>query len=164
MTSRLAGKTVFITGAARGIGEHIARRVFARGGRPFLAGLESDRMGALAAEIGAPWFECDVTDQAGLDAAAAHAVEQTGGIDVVVANDTHPNHVVMRVEVSDTEDLERFIDAHDRVPPALFGSQQCSLGHVDHRVALVHAQRYGPADDSPTAPLDPLPAFSGVRG
>ena len=110
MTSTLVGTTVFITGAARGIGEHVARRVVARGGRPFLAGLESERLSALAAELDAPWFECDVTDQAGLDAAAACAVEQTGGIDVVVANAGIAN--MGTVAISPADALVRTVDVN----------------------------------------------------
>ncbi len=84
----LTDKTVFITGAARGIGAQVARLAAARGARVVLAGLEPDLLRLLAAELGDrhTWAECDVTDQAGLDAAVAHAVSVTGGIDVVVAN------------------------------------------------------------------------------
>jgi NAD(P)-dependent dehydrogenase (short-subunit alcohol dehydrogenase family) len=82
----LSGRTVFVTGAARGIGEHVARAVAARGGRVFLAGLEPDRLAALASELDGAWSECDVTDQAALTAAAEQAVAVTGRIDAVVAN------------------------------------------------------------------------------
>ena len=73
MTS-LSGQTVFITGAARGIGEHMARLAAARGAKVFLAGLEPDRLAALAEELGGGWAECDVTDQAALAAAVEPAV------------------------------------------------------------------------------------------
>ncbi|HET8645785.1 MAG TPA: short-chain dehydrogenase/reductase [Vicinamibacteria bacterium] len=88
MTPPLAGKVVLITGAARGIGAALARAATARGARMALAGLEPERLAALAAELGPghAWFACDVTDQAGLEAAVAGAVEALGGLDVVVAN------------------------------------------------------------------------------
>src|SRR5262245_27378017 len=108
--SNLAGKTVFITGAARGIGEHVARVVTARGAQPFLAGLEADRLAALAKELDCPWFECDVTDQAGIDAAAARAVDQTGGIDVVLANAGIAN--MGTVAISSADALVRTIDVN----------------------------------------------------
>jgi short-subunit dehydrogenase len=88
MRHSIAGKVVFVTGAARGIGAGLARALAARGARVALAGLEPERLAALAAELGPAhrWFACDVTDQASLDRAVAGTVDALGGIDVVVAN------------------------------------------------------------------------------
>jgi len=85
---RLDGAVVLVTGAARGIGEHTARRAAVRGARLSLVGLEPERLAALAAELGPEhaWFEADVTDQAALDRAVAGTAEALGGIDVVLAN------------------------------------------------------------------------------
>ena len=88
MDGRVAGKVVFITGAARGIGAETARVLAGRGATIALAGLEPERLAALAAELGSRhvWFECDVTRQAALDAAVAATIAQFGRIDVVIAN------------------------------------------------------------------------------
>jgi NAD(P)-dependent dehydrogenase (short-subunit alcohol dehydrogenase family) len=88
MRQRLENKVVLITGAARGIGAETARRAAAKGARVALAGLEPDRLRALADEIGdrAVWFEADVTDQDSMDGAVAGTVAAFGGIDVVLAN------------------------------------------------------------------------------
>lgn len=85
---QLANKTVFITGAARGIGAECARRLAARGMKVALVGLEPDELAKVAAECGpdAVWFEADVTDRAQLQAAVDGTVEQLGGIDAVIAN------------------------------------------------------------------------------
>src|SRR5215211_1891866 len=82
------GKTVLITGAARGLGAETARRVAARGANVALVGLEPEQLERVAAQCGAnaAWFECDVTDVAALEAAVAGTVERFGGIDVVMAN------------------------------------------------------------------------------
>jgi NAD(P)-dependent dehydrogenase (short-subunit alcohol dehydrogenase family) len=82
------GKTVFITGAARGIGAESARRLAARGANVALAGLEPEELARVAAQCGAnaAWFECDVTDWDALSRAVEGAVERFGGIDVVMAN------------------------------------------------------------------------------
>lgn len=90
----LTGKVVFITGAARGIGEETARRAAARGAHVAAVGLEPDRLAALVSELGPGhcWAECDVTDQASLDAAVATTRSTLGGIDVVVANAGVANH------------------------------------------------------------------------
>jgi NAD(P)-dependent dehydrogenase (short-subunit alcohol dehydrogenase family) len=82
------GKTVFITGAARGIGAESARRLAARGANVALVGLEPEELARVAAQCGtnAAWFECDVTDWEALERAVQGAVERFGGIDVVMAN------------------------------------------------------------------------------
>ena len=87
----LRGKVVFITGAARGIGEETARRAAARGAHVALVGMEPERLERITAELGQDgsrhtWAECDVTDQASLDAAVATTIADLGGIDVVIAN------------------------------------------------------------------------------
>jgi NAD(P)-dependent dehydrogenase (short-subunit alcohol dehydrogenase family) len=82
----LDGRVVLVTGAARGIGEHTARLAAARGARLSLVGLEPRRLAALADELGARWFEADVTDQAALEAAVRGTLDAYGGIDAVVAN------------------------------------------------------------------------------
>jgi NAD(P)-dependent dehydrogenase (short-subunit alcohol dehydrogenase family) len=88
MAADLAGKVLFITGAARGIGEETARRAAARGAHVAAVGMEPERLEKLVDELGPghTWAECDVTDQASLDAAVATTVRDLGGIDVVIAN------------------------------------------------------------------------------
>ena len=84
----LAGRTVFITGAARGIGAETARRVHAAGANVAVVGIEPERLEALAEELGerAFWQEVDVTDAEALRDAVAATKERFGGIDVAVAN------------------------------------------------------------------------------
>ncbi|NVI89093.1 SDR family NAD(P)-dependent oxidoreductase [Actinomadura sp. BRA 177] len=86
-TATLAGRRVLITGAARGIGAALAVRLHERGARVALAGLEPDLLTAVAAECGsAPWWTCDVTDRGRVEEVANLAVQELGGLDVVVAN------------------------------------------------------------------------------
>ena len=84
----MRGKTVFITGAARGIGAESAERLHARGANVALVGLEPERLRQNAERLGerAAWFEADVTDLEALEAAVAGTVERFGGIDVAIAN------------------------------------------------------------------------------
>ncbi len=78
---------VLITGAARGIGAALARRLHARGASVTLLGLEPDLLAAVAADCGdAPWRECDVSDEDAVRAAVDALAEAVGGLDVVVAN------------------------------------------------------------------------------
>jgi NAD(P)-dependent dehydrogenase (short-subunit alcohol dehydrogenase family) len=84
----LAGRSVLITGAARGIGAELARRAAARGARVALVGLEPELLARLADELGQEhlWVEADVTDPDALAAAVRRTVETFGGLDVAVAN------------------------------------------------------------------------------
>jgi NAD(P)-dependent dehydrogenase (short-subunit alcohol dehydrogenase family) len=82
------GRTVFITGAARGIGAETARRLHAKGANVALVGLEPDLLEELAASLGdrAAAFEVDVTDFAALERAVRATIERFGAIDVGIAN------------------------------------------------------------------------------
>jgi len=84
----IKGRTVLITGAARGIGAAAAGRLHARGANVALVGLEPKRMAENVARLGerAAWFEADVTDFGALQNAVAGAVERFGGVDVAIAN------------------------------------------------------------------------------
>lgn len=85
-TSSLAGRRVLITGAARGIGAALARRLHERGARVAVAGLEEDLLADVAATVDGPWWACDVTDRHAVDATVDAAADALGGLDVVVAN------------------------------------------------------------------------------
>ena len=84
----LAGKSVLITGAARGIGAELARKAAARGARVALVGLEPERLATLADELGPEhlWVEADVTDADALKSAVQRTVDTFGGLDIAVAN------------------------------------------------------------------------------
>ena len=84
----LAGRSVLITGAARGIGAELARKAAARGARVALVGLEPERLAAVADELGPEhlWVEADGTDPEALKAAVRRTVETFGGLLIAVAN------------------------------------------------------------------------------
>lgn len=90
MTARydVDGRTVLITGAARGIGAATARRLHAKGANVALVGLEPDRLEELCTELGdrSAVFEADVTNTKALDRAVRGTVRIFGGIDVAIAN------------------------------------------------------------------------------
>lgn len=88
VNQNLAGKRLVITGAARGIGEQVARQAAARGASVGVIGLEPERLAALSGDLGpmATWQEADVRDGASLRAAIDGCAATLGGIDVIVAN------------------------------------------------------------------------------
>ena len=86
-STSLAGRRVLITGAARGIGAALAKRLYERGARVAVAGIEPELLEEVAAECGgAPWHLCDVTDRDEVESAVQGTVDELGGLDVIVAN------------------------------------------------------------------------------
>ncbi|MGY3204584.1 SDR family oxidoreductase [Streptomyces sp. TE5632] len=86
--SPLHGRVAVVTGAARGVGEALARRLSADGMRIALLGREEKTLSRAAAALTSPSIcvETDVTDQAALDEAARQVEERLGPAAVVVAN------------------------------------------------------------------------------
>jgi NAD(P)-dependent dehydrogenase (short-subunit alcohol dehydrogenase family) len=82
------GRTVFITGAARGIGKATAERLHGKGANVALVGLEPELLEQNAAQFGerAIAIEADVTDLGALERAVDGTVARFGGIDVAIAN------------------------------------------------------------------------------
>jgi NAD(P)-dependent dehydrogenase (short-subunit alcohol dehydrogenase family) len=88
MASDLAGKTVVITGASRGIGAAAARAFAAEGARVALLARDGDAIAALAGEIGpaALAIPCDVSRYWEVEAALSAAQGAFGGLDVLINN------------------------------------------------------------------------------
>ena len=84
----LQDKVCVVTGASRGIGRATAERLAAEGARVLLVARGEDEVRAAAQACGerADWIACDVTDPEADAEIVAEAVEQMGGIDVLVNN------------------------------------------------------------------------------
>ena len=110
MRSNIICRKLVITGAARGIGERVARLAAARGARVALIGLEPDRLRSLAEDLGASalWQEADVRDGTALRSAIDGCAEAMGGIDVVVANAGIAAYGT--VQQADEASFERVVD------------------------------------------------------
>jgi len=77
--------TTLITGANKGLGRETARRLIAEGHTVWVAARDEVRGRAAADDLGARFVQLDVTDDASVSA-AANAVRDAGGLDVLVNN------------------------------------------------------------------------------
>ncbi|WP_018332647.1 SDR family NAD(P)-dependent oxidoreductase [Actinomycetospora chiangmaiensis] len=85
--TELAGKRVFVTGSGAGIGKAIAALFTQNGARVVVSDLDPAASKSAADEVGAAGVaDCDVTDEAQVQAAIGKAVEILGGLDVLVNN------------------------------------------------------------------------------
>lgn len=88
---RFAGKAAAITGAARGLGEAVARRLASEGASIIVADIDGPGAAAVAASIEADGgralaFEMDVTDPADCLDMVAAAADAFGSLDILVNN------------------------------------------------------------------------------
>ena len=84
----LEGKVVVVTGAARGVGELLARKLSARGATLALVGLEPDALKDVCARLhgDSDHWHADVTDPEAMARVADEVRERFGQVDIVVAN------------------------------------------------------------------------------
>jgi NAD(P)-dependent dehydrogenase (short-subunit alcohol dehydrogenase family) len=167
-TYPIAGKTVLITGAARGIGAETARRLASKGARVALVGLEPEELEKVAAQCGpdAIWFETDVTDWDALERAASGTVERFGGIDVVMANAGIASSGLVRY--TDVDAWERVIEVNLL---GVFRTVRTCLPHVIERqgyilpVASLAAAAHSPVMSAYSASKAGVEAFGdALRG
>ncbi|MFC8226147.1 SDR family oxidoreductase [Streptomyces sp. NPDC057287] len=86
--SPLEGRVAVVTGAARGLGEAIARELGSRGATVALIGREEASLAEVRGSLPGParCWEADVTDEARMARVAEEIREQLGPASVVVAN------------------------------------------------------------------------------
>ncbi|HKT00738.1 MAG TPA: SDR family oxidoreductase [Rugosimonospora sp.] len=127
----LAGKVAVVTGAARGIGEATAERLYARGARLALLDRDENALDSLAARLDRDRchaLACDVRDPDGVAGAVHAVVRRWQVIDVVVANAgiTPPPATLRSI---DPDALSRVIDVN------LLGVWHTVRATVDHVIA-----------------------------
>jgi NAD(P)-dependent dehydrogenase (short-subunit alcohol dehydrogenase family) len=83
------GKVALITGAARGVGAEVARRLHGKGAKLVLTDVDTAALDTVGAELGTDrvlTIDADVRDLTAMQAAVDAGVERFGGINIVMAN------------------------------------------------------------------------------
>jgi uncharacterized protein len=80
------GRVAVITGASSGIGEATARELSKRGWHCVMLARRAERLERIAADIGAEWETCDVSDRAQVDEVAVRVLERHPAISLLVNN------------------------------------------------------------------------------
>ncbi|MEV1294707.1 SDR family oxidoreductase [Pseudonocardia sp. NPDC049635] len=86
LTFDFTGRSVVVTGAARGVGRAVAERFTGAGAHVFLVDADADAVAATADELGATGIPADVADTAAVTAVVDRVVTDTGRLDVLVNN------------------------------------------------------------------------------
>lgn len=110
----LNGKTMLVTGAARGIGFETARQAHMRGASVAVVDLDADEAREAAERIGPRTIGIggDVTDAGAMRAAVAETVERFGGLDVAMANAGIAPPTATTTRTMPPEEWERVIDVN----------------------------------------------------
>ena len=84
----LEGRVAVVTGAARGVGELLARKLSARGARVALVGLEPEELKRVSGRLptDSDHWHADVTDPEAMARVAEEVVARFGAVDIVCAN------------------------------------------------------------------------------
>jgi len=82
----LSETKVLITGGSSGIGLETARHLIAQGAKVAICGRNADKLQQIAAAIGAIAIPADVSQEAEAKTMVASAIEQLGGLDVLINN------------------------------------------------------------------------------
>lgn len=81
-----SGRSVMVTGAARGVGFAIAERFATAGATTFMVDFDGDQLSVAAERIGGHALRADVSSTEDADRVVAAVVEATGRLDVLVNN------------------------------------------------------------------------------
>ena len=148
-TTRLPGAKAIVTGGARGIGAAIARRLVDEGAEVIILDLLADTGDACAASIGATFLPVDLADPVQTRAVVASAIEELGGVDVLV-NSAGVFRLVSLLDLEPAE-RDRGMDTNARAMPVTQGWSPCgcrvlrTVRHTKRRSRGLHRSARGSA-------------------
>jgi NAD(P)-dependent dehydrogenase (short-subunit alcohol dehydrogenase family) len=133
-STRFEGYGVLVTGAARGIGAAVARRLAEEGARVLVTDVdlpEAEKTAAALRELGLATeaFGCDVGDRESVERAVDHAVASFGSLDVLVNSAAHCTPDVPLFEDEPDETWARDLDI------TLTGPYRCCRAALPHLAA-----------------------------
>jgi NAD(P)-dependent dehydrogenase (short-subunit alcohol dehydrogenase family) len=133
-TTRFEGYGVLVTGAARGIGAAVSRRLAEEGARVLVTDVdlpEAEKTAAALRELGLATeaFGCDVGNQESVEKAVARAVESFGALDVLVNCAAHCTPDVPLFEDEPDDEWARDLDI------TLTGTFRCCRAALPHLAA-----------------------------
>jgi len=113
---RLEGRTAVVTGGASGIGAATVRRFTAEGAEVCIADVAVDAAEALAAELGGrAWaIECNVREEAAVEAVAAAVAQRWEHLDILVNN--AGSELNQTYDQTTVDEWQRVIDTDLRGP------------------------------------------------
>jgi NAD(P)-dependent dehydrogenase (short-subunit alcohol dehydrogenase family) len=119
----MTARTVLVTGATRGIGREVARQLAGRGDRVVVTGRDAAATQRTAAALGGATLAValDVTDQAGIEAAARAVAGELGTLDAVVNNAAIHYDSWQRAATADLAVVQEALDTN------LFGAWRVTL-------------------------------------
>ena len=145
---RVDGKVAIVTGAASGLGAADARLLAAEGASVVMTDVNAAPGEELADELGAWFFEQDVSDEAGWKRLVAETVERYGRLDVLVNNAGIA--IIADIEKTTPEIWRRTLAVHldgtffgcHHALPAMVSSGGGSIINMSSTAALVGVAPY----------------------
>lgn len=116
----LKGASVFITGGGSGIGAALTKGFVDQGAKVAFVGRSDYR--AFAAEVGALFIQCDVTDTAALQQAIDRAAQAHDGLHVMINNAADDMRMVAADVTPQTWDAQQDVN----LKPYFFGCQRAA--------------------------------------
>ncbi len=148
---RLAGKAALVTGGTSGLGAEVVRRFAAEGAAVAFTGRDGERGAAVARDTGARFVAADVRSDSDTARAVATAVDELGGLDVLVCN--AGTGLVLPLVETQPDELNRILDVN--VTGCLRYARAC-LPHLGRR----HGSMIHIASDAGVVGEDPIGAYS----
>jgi meso-butanediol dehydrogenase/(S,S)-butanediol dehydrogenase/diacetyl reductase len=148
---RLAGKAALVTGGTSGVGAETVHRFGAEGAAVAFTGRDAGRGAEVAREAGATFIRADVRSDGDTARAVATAVDELGGLDVLVCN--AGTGLVGPLADTPPDELNRILDVN--VTGCLRYARAC-LPHLERRRgSIIHI-----ASDAGVIGEDSIGAYS----